>query len=183
MYNDVFTSKKLLKCIWHLCSHTYFLIKESEQYKQWLPVRVAPALDDGFTAMSSHRRHAQRSRNIRLTPANEFTVWRRYLRPKNNHHFHQLLSEIQTDYILKFTLNFVAAVGYRLNHSWASLIIGIDNTIWHESCIFLATNINIQYINSCSAQCQKDMPTHLQVRLNVGLGDGYGQMSWAGLAL
>lgn len=49
------------------------------------PVRVVPTAGEGLTAMSSHLRQAQSSRSIRLTPARDFTVWRRYLhrRPKS----------------------------------------------------------------------------------------------------
>lgn len=42
-------------------------------------VRVVPTAGEGFTAMSSHLRQAQSNRNIRLTPANDRTVWSRYL--------------------------------------------------------------------------------------------------------
>lgn len=45
----------------------------------FLPVRVVPTAADGLTAMSSHLRQAHRSLSIRLTPASDFTVCRRYL--------------------------------------------------------------------------------------------------------
>jgi len=44
-----------------------------------VPVLVVPTAADGLTAMSSHLRQAHRSLSIRLTPANDFTVCRRYL--------------------------------------------------------------------------------------------------------
>lgn len=47
-----------------------------------IPVRVVPTAADGLTAMSSHLRQAHRSRSIRLTPARDFTVCRRYLQTR-----------------------------------------------------------------------------------------------------
>lgn len=47
-----------------------------------LPVRVVPTAADGLTAMSSHLRQAHRSRSIRLTPARDLTVCRRYLQTR-----------------------------------------------------------------------------------------------------
>lgn len=44
-----------------------------------LPVRVVPTAADGLTAISSHLREAHSSLSIRLTPARDFTVCRRYL--------------------------------------------------------------------------------------------------------
>lgn len=44
-----------------------------------VPVRVVPLPADGLTAMSSHLRQAHRSRSIRLTPARDCAVCRRYL--------------------------------------------------------------------------------------------------------
>lgn len=44
-----------------------------------VPVRVVPLPADGLTAISSHLRQAHRSRSIRLTPARDCAVWRRYL--------------------------------------------------------------------------------------------------------
>lgn len=43
------------------------------------PFRVVPTAAEGFTAMSSHLRQAHSSLSIKLTPASDLTVWRRYL--------------------------------------------------------------------------------------------------------
>lgn len=43
------------------------------------PFRVVPTAAEGFTAMSSHLRQAHSSLSIRLTPASDLTVCRRYL--------------------------------------------------------------------------------------------------------
>lgn len=40
---------------------------------------MVPTAADGLTAMSSHLRQAHRSLSIRLTPAKDLTVCRRYL--------------------------------------------------------------------------------------------------------
>lgn len=41
--------------------------------------RVVPTAAEGLTAMSSHLRQAHSSLSIKLTPASDLTVWRRYL--------------------------------------------------------------------------------------------------------
>lgn len=40
---------------------------------------MVPPPGGAFAAISSHLRHAHNNLNIRLTPANDLTVWSRYL--------------------------------------------------------------------------------------------------------
>lgn len=53
--------------------------REEDKIAVHSPVRVVPTAGEGLTAMSSHRKQAHSSRSIRLTPARDLTVWRRYL--------------------------------------------------------------------------------------------------------
>ena len=50
----------------------------------YLPFLVVPMAERGFTPMSSQRREAQSRRSMRLTPASDRTVWRRYLGGETN---------------------------------------------------------------------------------------------------
>ena len=72
-----------IQCDTKLAEYLYLSVIElqsnSEVQGSVLPVRVVPTAEEGLTAISSHLRHAQSSLSIRLTPARDLTVWRRYL--------------------------------------------------------------------------------------------------------
>ena len=53
--------------------------REGERDRICLPFLVVPMAERGLTPMSSQRREAHSRRSMRLTPASERTVWRRYL--------------------------------------------------------------------------------------------------------
>lgn len=60
----------------------FFSFPLQTENKKPLPVRVVPPPGGALAAMSSHLRLAHSNRNIRLTPAKDFTVWSLYLKEK-----------------------------------------------------------------------------------------------------